>query len=421
MTKRLIGLTLFLAVLAPAAVPAGPPPADATEGRVAMYENVEIMRRLLSSKLHVFAGNSATRWLTRGNTSCMVCHDTAHEQLHGKYLGLTANAGQRLVFHNKARFLAANSHAGEPVLYFNQGRDRLEGHTRMLLNVMPSMLDIEGTYLKSQGVVFSLTLPPPARDPRPEAPKPAPQPPSDWERIRREVRQEKEPEQKADTKKEPTLAEVVLRALADNGKHFTQLGANESLTVVITFRADSVAQGVALIDYGMDGWPDLYVAPFIDSGTVQAPPEGQQSAEAAKPQASPADDAAVQKIKDLILLGELHAKQGKIEEAIQALQQAVKLKPEGDQAREALRKLAATLLVAGKDAEAEQVMKQFSVLTAKQPEKAAPKADPQKTSLPAKLIITASKKLLDQVAAGTITFEEFQKAATVDYLTFAAP
>jgi hypothetical protein len=42
-------------------------------------------------------------------------------------------------------------------------------------------------------------------------------------------------------------------------------------------------------------------------------------------------------------------------------------------------------------------------------------------ALPAKLIISAPKKLLDQAGGGKLSFEEFKKAATVEYLTFAGP
>jgi hypothetical protein len=42
------------------------------------------------------------------------------------------------------------------------------------------------------------------------------------------------------------------------------------------------------------------------------------------------------------------------------------------------------------------------------------------SQLPAKLIVSASKKLLDQVGSGKMSFDEFKKAATVQYLDFTA-
>jgi hypothetical protein len=395
-----IGQALLMVAVVPAAATADPPPAAAAEGRAAMYEDIEIMRRLLNGKLHGFAGSTLTHWRRRANAG------TADQSLLRSMLSGTYGAPSSAADHLR--------------LYHNQDRDLLVGRPHALSGVVPSLLDTEGTYLKGQGVVFTLTLPPPAGEPRPEAPKPAARPPSDWERIRREVRHENEPEPKADATKEPTLAQVVLRALADNGKHFTHLGENESLTVVITFRADAVGRGVAMLDYDADGALDLYITNYLDNGTVQAPQQEPKSAGAAKPQAGSSDDTVPQKVRDLILLGELHAKQGKAEEAIQAFRQALKLKPDGDQARDVLRKLAATLLSVDNVAEAEQVMKEFSALAARQQEKptAPPKAGPAKVLLPAKLIVSAPKKVLDQVGAGKISFEEFQKAATVEYLTF---
>jgi hypothetical protein len=43
------------------------------------------------------------------------------------------------------------------------------------------------------------------------------------------------------------------------------------------------------------------------------------------------------------------------------------------------------------------------------------------SSVPAKLIVSASKKLLDQVGSGKITLEEFKKEVTVDLSSAAAP
>jgi hypothetical protein len=97
-------------------------------------------------------------------------------------------------------------------------------------------LHTEGVYLKGQGAVFTLTLPPPQRDPRPEAATSTGKPLSDWERMRKEIRGEEVAVKDGDPKrKEPALADVILRVLADNGKHL-QLPENESLTVVVTFR-----------------------------------------------------------------------------------------------------------------------------------------------------------------------------------------
>src|SRR5205823_6170293 len=119
------------------------------------------------------------------------------------------------------------------------GHSLLLANNRSLTLAVPAgALATEGTYLKGQGIVFTLTLPPPQRDPRPEVPKPTPKPPNDWERMRKELRQEKpQNEETAQPQKELRLSDIILKMLAENGRHFTQLGENESLTVAITFRA----------------------------------------------------------------------------------------------------------------------------------------------------------------------------------------
>ena len=42
------------------------------------------------------------------------------------------------------------------------------------------------------------------------------------------------------------------------------------------------------------------------------------------------------------------------------------------------------------------------------------------STLPAKLIISVPKKLLDQLAAGKIPYADFRRQATIDYLAFSS-
>ena len=55
------------------------------------------------------------------------------------------------------------------------------------------------------------------------------------------------------------------------------------------------------------------------------------------------------------------------------------------------------------------------------PAKPAAAAGAAAPPLPAKMIVSAPIRLLDEVGAGKITFEEFRKGATVEYLPFASP
>jgi hypothetical protein len=415
-------LTLCLLVSARAAAQAPAPIArDQNSSRQAqMYEDVEIMRRLLNGKLQRY-GASGVAANAAWKNSCMACHDTVH------------GTGAAVLDYDNDGWLdlfVTNAHGGH-VLYRNEGNGKFKdvtnevGLDRFVLDATgtahglgaPHILDTEGTYLKGRGVVFTLTLPPPQGDPRP-APEATPDKPlTDWERIRREVRKEKPAEAAAKPRKEATLAEVILKVLAENGQHFTQLGLDESLTVAVTFRAPTaVSVGVAMGDVDGDGNMTnfaihaLRAAPQTDKPDAHASP--------AKPQAK---DKPASTAQDYLLLGDLHVKQGKLSEAISTYQKALELKPDGRQAALLHQQLARTYLLMQKDDEARQALqKAMESLTRVQGEQPKPpkQADTAPTPLPSKLIISVPKRALDMVAMGKMTFEEFTKAATVEYLTF---
>src|SRR5262249_4508477 len=127
--------------------------------------------------------------------------------------------------------------------------------------------EAEGVYLKGQGVVFTITLAPSAHDPRLAPEKPAPKAASDWDRTRSEVRGEKVPPPNTTTEtKSASVADTILKLLADNGHHFSQLGAEESLIVVATFRG-GVAGGQA-----KTGKEELIRRAYLDlTGTLPTP------------------------------------------------------------------------------------------------------------------------------------------------------
>jgi tetratricopeptide (TPR) repeat protein len=248
--------------------------------------------------------------------------------------------------------------------------------------------------------------------------------PSEWERIRKEIRLEKpQAEEAAKPPREPSLSDVILKMLADNGRHFTQLGENETLTVAVTFRAPEngsvVAPGAAMLDFDNDGRMDLFIVNTVDQGTLRSPHLVQDD----KPRNKPTtEDSTQKKVRDLVLLGELHLKQSKPDDAIKTLRQALELKPEGEQASTISRLLAQALVNTQKYDEAVQLLQKLADERKNKQTNAPPKTEasgaPQAAPLPSKLIISASKKLLDQVAAGQMSFEEFKKAASVEYLTF---
>jgi hypothetical protein len=308
----------------------------------------------------------------------------------------------------------------------------------------------EGVYLKGYGVVYNLVLPPQPKPHAKEATAPT-KPISEWDRIRKEMHGDKVTEEnKPIQPKQPTLTENLIKLLAENGHHFAQLGDKENITIVITFREPKPTGPIGPYSTSLDfGFPintstiqsgDLLVGVGVNSdqgltGTVTAssgPQVGTQSTSqqekpntssgsavqpspgreenglGSKPTASPA--------KDLLLLADLNFKQSKFAEAEALYRKALEaLATEKDNAQrtDILRKLAQILVANGKYDEAKKLLEQ--ILAKKVETKAAPKETPKPLPLPAKLIITASKELLNQVGTNRIDLEAFRKAVSVEY------
>ncbi|HEV3085420.1 MAG TPA: tetratricopeptide repeat protein, partial [Gemmataceae bacterium] len=161
--------------------------------------------------------------------------------------------------------------------------------------------------------------------------------------------------------------------------------------------------------------------------------------------------------QNLMLLGDLNMKQGRYKEAAAAYQKALddhrqsnrvpvfnwaSLLQNGEDGRSKLRgeiaavelasKFAQAALAAGNADDALKALEEVAQYSNRleriskiwkeevRPNQGnKPSAKTAPLPLPAKLIITAPKRLLDQVGAGKITFEEFKKAAKVEYLNFA--
>ncbi|HTU21599.1 MAG TPA: tetratricopeptide repeat protein [Gemmataceae bacterium] len=253
---------------------------------------------------------------------------------------------------------------------------------------------LEGVYLKGHGVVYTATLP--SLQPAEQAGKidweielKIPRPGSEWESVRRQLRNEKEEPKKPEATKPPALTDVLLKVLAENGHHFSQLGENESLTIVLTVRGANPS------------------------------PTARTSENETKEERFPLP--ASSKVRDLELLGDLHMKQEHYGQARDAFRQAMELKPGRDKTAALARKLAQAYLLLGNIEEARGALNQALALikdAADKKDKPAPRAKPS-SELPVKLIISAPKKLLDQVKEGKITFEEFLAKAHVETLRFA--
>jgi tetratricopeptide (TPR) repeat protein len=267
---------------------------------------------------------------------------------------------------------------------------------------------VEGTYLDGYGVVFTVTLPATGRDPRPATTGPKDGPAlSEWDREQRRLHGEPLPEKTSATPAQPAVGDILLKLLAENGKHFSALKDDERIAVAVTFRGVSPP---TLSGSNLSGTATLLLTP------------------AAGPNAPGAGAAPEDKGNSLILLGDLHLKQGEPQAAIDAFRKAVAAaereattSPDSSDAQKSLRgtlhKLAQAYLAAGKDDEARSFMEKAAVLSGAKVVTANPAAKPAAATRPARLTVSAPKKLLDQIGNGKISLEEFRKQATVEYVS----
>jgi hypothetical protein len=411
MTRSCLGAAAlaWLGAALAAAQPAAPPPAakEAPPRPAQLYEDVEVMRRLLDEGLAKAYG--------------LPVHLTAPTR--------RSDAQPLAVF--------ADRPDGDPNLaqWLNVAQPGQEGHT------LPAA---EGVYLDGYGVVYSVTLPPPGHDPRPgkAAGGTAPPPLSPWDRTRKEVRGEKvEPGAKADGGPTP-LADAVLHVLADNGRHFASLPEGEKITVAITFRGARACTGCHANPFA-GGEP---LATFQDKDPFDPSDATDKTAPATGPQTRQdvKRGTAPEGVREGLLLGDLHLKQGKPKEAADAYQDALrkwgldvtggldKWKAPDDVSDlmlgvELLQGFAKAKLALGEKEPAHNALQIASTLSRRAEELTAAAQDGPKAAnraaaapLPAKLVITAGKTQMDRVGAGKMSYEEFRQAATVEYLTSPA-
>jgi tetratricopeptide (TPR) repeat protein len=384
MTSRWLLLILFMLVFAPSPLNAqptsegtrmGPNLRDARDTYYnKMYEDIEIFRRILGRELQpLYARVSAASVIGNPFTSSATA-----------YSNTVQDSGT-----------GANSFLYTPNTTYSPGSG---------LNKQEVLSSLEGVYLKGQGVVYTatvLSLQPPSK-----ATTAGPvrlrltvhQSDSDWESIRRQIRNEKEQPKKAETSKPPTLSDVLLKVLAENGHNFSQLGENETLTLVLTVH---------------------------ETGSSSATPKsGAASTNSIEYQAATSNRASEERsqLRDLELLGELHLKQGKYEEAIRVFNRLLAQTTSSKEVTELYRKLAQCYLMQGQEEKARAVLDQAIALMKKEAEakdKPLLAAKPA-AALPVKLMISVQKKLLDQVKEGKITFEDFRRHAHVETLRFDA-
>jgi tetratricopeptide (TPR) repeat protein len=399
MISRGLPLTLFLVVLAPGLLHAQQQLSvkramllvdlDAQPKNDKMYEDIEILRRILDRKLH----SHYVRGLSQSTSKINLNAATWYTPQGLGYIGQSPY----IWAHNDASGAILWQSASEPWIY-HSALAQPSNASANLFHAPATWEEVasptlEGVYLKGQGVVFTATL----SSLQPTAKTETAKPVSEWESVRRQVRNEKEEQKKADANKPQDLSDVLLKVLAENGHHFAQLAENESLTIILTVHEQNPAAKSA------------------------GPPNKTES----KPPTSSSSSDSRAKIADLELLGDLHQKQGKFAEAIAAYQKAVDHKGMEPKVSASLyRKLAQCYLIVEKMEDARSALDNAARIMKNAQEAAAAKNKPASVSkpatptLPVKVIISAPKKLLDEAKDGKLPFEEFCRRTSVETLRF---
>jgi hypothetical protein len=357
-------------IRAQASTPAAPSAATSERG---IYEDIEIMRRIMERKLSSIYAPSSQRYFYFPSTN------------YGVYAPMQTGVGGMFGFQGGTGLqVGVMGQSGTTYYMPTQSYTPYPG-----LAPSPSY-SVEGVYLKGRGIIFTITVPSLQTGQKVE---PGKTPLTEWEKTRRQLRNEKETPARPQEQKPSPLSEVLLKALAENGHHFGQLGNDESLTIVVTVHGETPA----------------------------AAKEGDPSQKAA--------ESTSTKLRDLELLGDLHQKQGKLKEAVKAFQNALALKPGPKQAASLHRKLAQVYLLMEKDDQVKAELEKLKEALKRSEEERAfnyvkmmeatqPGSQPGAIPLPTKVIISASKKLLAQVGEGKLSFDDFRRQIRVETLTF---
>jgi len=371
--------------------------------RLTMAEDVEIMRRLLNQEL-----------LNRRLAACVSCRGSGRggpftpdtRSLTGsdgtvRIWDLAAQSPKAVAFSPDGRLLATSTTAGTVRLWDPVTGKQLGAHAEPPHTFAPA----EGVYLDGHGVVYTVTLPGPVIDSGAATAKPAPKELNEWEQQRQQLRGKVETPAPDSTPKEPPLREGLLKLLARHGHNFAQLAPRETLTVVITFREPKATP----IELGLQGL----------GTSAGSPPTKGKTGTGGQP-------ALVTASRDYELMGDLHLKHNRAHEAVEAYKNAItKLGGSAEDGRKAelFLKFGRAQLAAAEQAQGsnrdERILEAIKFLRriTEKTTKPAPPAPPAR--LPAKLVVSASKSLLDQMAAGKITFEEFRSRANIEFVPSA--
>ncbi len=397
--------------------------AKSTPVKSAMAEDIEIMRRILVRELRAHQ-----------QADCMACHSvpmtlSSPNENHNVRLW-TELANDQLDVDKPAApdsRVPQNLVNGAASSYFPPAQALFSRVPVQNRNVHGGLgnVDIDGVYLVDYGVVYHVTMPAmgPVVAAKPKLAVFSVSAGDEWDRTRRELRGEGAEKPKETDKLKPVdVTDVLTRVLYENGRHFSKLAGHEKLTIIVRF-------GPSLNPHAQIGKSFLNVIseatdPSNNWSNFQARQTNSQ--QPASPflatqlvQSAPANRAGG--VSDFELLGDLQAKQGKMQEAIAAYERAVEAQADAARKIGLYRKLADAYLKS--DGKSDAVAKAIDYLQRAQKNVAptdgrvntAPKdAEPQT----AKLIVTASKGLLD--SGKTVSLEDFRKNVHIERIASVA-
>jgi hypothetical protein len=412
---------LALLCLAAASAPASAQTAniqkevEKTLHQARVYEDIEIMRRLLSRKL------------TALMQSCQRCHRAGGEMGGG--------AGDPMLGGAMPPGMIGGIGGQAPAGVMGLGPIGLGVFVgeREAGAAQDSLL-FDGVYVPGHGVVlqaqvsgtFFSTVPTAAHA------KPAANL-SEWETIRKQLRGEKveNTARMLDEHHQLNMPDILIAALAESGKHFASLRDNEKLTVAITFSPGARWEGVGGMG-GPAGAGDAFGqgrgsgviggAPMVPPGAGHDPMAG-----AAGPGGSgfgfggPSPPTGRSTSKDYELLADYHLKQSRYDDAAKSLLKAISLNNDAARDSGLQRKLAIAYLMLDQYQrnDADVVGKALDAIK-KAADTKKTYSPPQRTMiLPQRLIVSASRQALQQASRDNI--EEFRRHASVEWLRFDRP
>jgi tetratricopeptide (TPR) repeat protein len=309
-----------------------------------MYEDIEIFRRILDRKLNAYYPLIAFEGIGGGMGG-----------MQGGMMGMQ---------NNMMSGIQDGWMVAQPQRWFTS---RDAAHS------------LEGVYLEGQGIIYTATLG--SLQPRGKAETTPPPPVDEWESIRRQIRREKDEPPKTEASKPLELSEVLLKLLADHGRHFSQLKENESLIIILTVRDDGTTERVKKL-------------------TKKTEPS-----------------AAARQAQELETVGDLHFKQGQYDAAISAFHKALELDPESKREAALHRRMAQCYLAQEQYEKGKAELDKAVALLKKGKEDKEKSAAPS-VALPEKVIITVPKRLLDFATTNKLSLEEFRNKASVRKFTF---